>query len=111
MAAIEDPTGRLLEAVAIVAEAVADLASDPVVVGGLAVAHWSRGDQAAQLLVSESLDVARLERRASEEGLTNALDRLRKVTAEVEAGRRHESWELGEIASALKRESENSDDV
>jgi hypothetical protein len=39
---IEDQTERLLEGAAIIAEAVADLGVNPVVVGGLAVAYWSR---------------------------------------------------------------------
>lgn len=39
---IDDQTERLLEAAAIVSEALADLGVEPVVVGGLAVAYWSR---------------------------------------------------------------------
>lgn len=39
---IEDQTERLLEGAAIIAEAVADLGVKPVIVGGLAVAYWSR---------------------------------------------------------------------
>jgi hypothetical protein len=41
---IADPTERLLEAAAIVAEAVADLDIQPVVVGGLALAYWTSGE-------------------------------------------------------------------
>lgn len=40
-AAIEEPTERLLEAAAIISEALADLDVQPVVVGGLALAYWS----------------------------------------------------------------------
>ena len=40
-AAIEEPTERLLEAAAIISEALADLNVQPVVVGGLALAYWS----------------------------------------------------------------------
>src|ERR1035437_3712509 len=41
-AQIEDQTERLLEAAAIISEALAELGVEPVVVGGLAVAYWSR---------------------------------------------------------------------
>ena len=40
-ATIHDTTERLLEVAAIVSEAVRDLGLEPVVVGGLALAHWS----------------------------------------------------------------------
>jgi hypothetical protein len=195
-AVISDPTERLLEVAAIVGEAFADVGAEPVVVGGLAAAHWSRsaiitadidvvmvrtpqlperlralgfqregriwtlaegdvafeapaerlepGDeaesvelpsgrvlrvlspedmllwrlrewmywnaaegfrQAVQLLVSESLDSERLERRASEEGLAIALARLRSMATEIEGGRAFEPWELREIAEEVKRSS------
>jgi hypothetical protein len=41
-ARIEDQTERLLEGAAIITAALADLGVEPVVVGGLAVAYWSR---------------------------------------------------------------------
>jgi len=41
VAAISEPTERLLEVAAIIAEAVTDLDVQPVVVGGLALAYWS----------------------------------------------------------------------
>lgn len=41
-AAIEEPTERLLEVAAIIGEAFVDVDAAPVVVGGLAAAHWSR---------------------------------------------------------------------
>ena len=44
VSAIADPTERLLEAAAIVADAVADLDVVPVVVGGLALAYWTGGE-------------------------------------------------------------------
>jgi len=52
--------------------------------------HWhhpSGFHQAAHLLLSDAVDTERLDRRAREEGLTRALRELRKLTAEVEAGR------------------------
>ena len=178
VAAIPEPTERLLEATAIVAEAVAHLGIEPVVVGGLALAYWSDSEfatadidvlmprrpelapilealgfvregrlwvlqgfdvafevpgamlepgdeaepvelasgrrllvlsvedlllwrlrewihwhavsgfeQAAHLLMAEPIDLQRLDRRASEEGLTLALAELRRATAEIKAGR------------------------
>lgn len=71
--------------------------------------YWrsSQGfSQAVQLLVSESLRVERLERRASEEGLAAALDRLREVAAEIDAGRTYETSELQEIADQVTRSNE-----
>lgn len=40
-AALSDVTERLLEVTAVVGEALADLEVQPIVVGGLAMAHWS----------------------------------------------------------------------
>ncbi len=42
-AAIEDTTERLLEAAAVIAEDLAEIGRDPIVVGGLAVAYWAEG--------------------------------------------------------------------
>lgn len=44
VASLDDPTERLLEAAAIIGEALSDLGVQPVVVGGLALAYWSSGD-------------------------------------------------------------------
>lgn len=66
--------------------------------------HWQSAAgfrQASFLLVDESLNKTRLEERAAEEGLADALAKLRRVTAEIEQGRRYESWELAEIAKTL----------
>jgi len=195
-AAIDDPTERLLEVAAIIAEAFADLGVQPVVVGGLALAYWSdsaflTGDidvvmprlpelsarlevlgferegrewvlpghdvafeapgetlepgdtaepaelpsgrqimvlsledlllwrlrewihwravsgfhQAARLLVAEPLDAERLGRRAHEEGLTPALDELKRLTAEIEAGRAYENREISAVAERIAHAS------
>jgi hypothetical protein len=40
---LEDPTERMLEVAAVVQEALNDLGIHPVVVGGLAVAYWTKG--------------------------------------------------------------------
>jgi hypothetical protein len=61
--------------------------------------------QAALLLVAARVDAARLERRAAEEGLALALDELRRLTAEADAGRELEPWELKEIAKRIERRS------
>jgi hypothetical protein len=66
--------------------------------------HWQSPSgfrQASFLLVSERLDPARLERRAAQEGLTDALTELRRVTSEIEQGRQYENWQLAEIAKTL----------
>lgn len=195
-ALIEDPTERLLEVAAIVSEALDDLELEPVVVGGLAVAHWTEssfltadidvvvarsaeladrldalgfrrigrewileengltleapGDrleagetsvrvvlpsgrrvlvlspedlllwrlrewihwrsvsgfrQAAYLLCSDVVDVARLRARAEAEGLTLALEALQRVASEIESGRIVQSWELEELAERVERAS------
>jgi hypothetical protein len=195
-----EPTERLLEVAAIVSEAVQDLGVEPVVVGGLAVAHWTDSTflttdvdvvigrpaglsqrlealgfrrsgrqwvlgehelsleapgerlepgetavrvllpsgrsvlvlsaedlllwrlrewihwrsvsgfrQAAYLLCSNVVDVQRLEARAREEGLTLALEALRRAAAEIEAGRIVEPWELEDMAKRVERESYRGD--
>lgn len=75
--------------------------------------HWhgvSGFRQAAHLLIGESLDSQRLDRRAAEEGLARALAELRKMTSELEAGRIYEDWELIEIGKELEQESYSSGD-
>ena len=70
--------------------------------------HWHHASgfhQAAHLLVSEELDTERLDRRAREEGLTRALRELRRLTAEVEAGRIVEEWEIAERGKEIERQS------
>lgn len=70
--------------------------------------HWQSPAgfrQASFLLVSENVDTPRLERRAAQEGLLDALAALRRVTSEIERGRRYESWELAEIAKSLDTSS------
>lgn len=195
-AAGSEPTERLLEVAAIVSEAVRDLGVEPVVVGGLALAHWTDSSfltvdvdiligrppelsrrlealgfrrlgrewvlgehelsleapgerlepgetavrvvlpsgrtvlvlsaedlllwrlrewihwrsvsgfrQAAYLLCSNVVDLARLEARAREEGLELALEALRRTAAEIEAGRALEPWELEDLARRVERES------
>ena len=42
-AAIDDQTERLLEAAAVVAEELAVIGREPIIVGGLAVAYWAEG--------------------------------------------------------------------
>lgn len=61
--------------------------------------------QASFLLVAENVDATRLEQRATQEGLLDALAALRRITSEIEEGRRYESWELAEIAKNLDRRS------
>lgn len=61
--------------------------------------------QASFLLVAESVDNTRLEQRATQEGLVDALAALRRITSEIEQGRRFESWELVEIAKNLDKTS------
>lgn len=66
--------------------------------------HWQSPAgfrQASFLLVAEHVDTARLEQRAAQEGLADALEILRRVTAEIEQGRCYEGWELAEIAKNL----------
>lgn len=70
--------------------------------------HWQSPAgfrQASFLLVAENLDNARLDERAAQEGLARALEVLRQTTAEIEDGRRYESWELAETAKNLDRRS------
>lgn len=70
--------------------------------------HWQSGAgfrQASFLLVAESVDNTRLEQRATQEGLVDALAALRRITSEIEQGRRFESWELVEIAKNLDKTS------
>jgi hypothetical protein len=201
MAAIADPTERLLEVAAVIAEGLADLGVEPVVVGGLALAYWSDSDefitgdidvvvprvpelperlealgfeqqgrewtlpgydvafeapaevlepgdesewaelasgrrvkvlaiedmllwrlrewvywhhssgfhQAAHLVVSDAIDTERLERRAHEVGLTGAIHELRKLTAEIEAGRVVEEWEIAELGQEIEAPSYSPD--
>jgi len=200
-AALDDPTDRLLEVVGIVDEALADLDVRCIVVGGLAMAHWSdrtfvTGDidvvvpgrtaldarlralgferhgrqwklpedpvifeapaerlepgdeaepvtlasgrtvlvlsrvdlllwrlrewvhwqspagfkQAAALLSSEDPVGERLDRRADEEGLTEALEALRSLSARIQARERIEDVELTRIARQLERPSYSQDD-
>jgi hypothetical protein len=74
--------------------------------------HWHHASgfhQAAHLLVSDEVDTARLERRATEEGLARALDELRRLTAEVEGGRVLEEWEIAELAKDIERQSYSPD--
>lgn len=40
-ASLEDPTERLLEVVAVIGDALEDVGARPIIVGGLAMAHWS----------------------------------------------------------------------
>lgn len=70
--------------------------------------HWHHASgfhQAAHLLFSEELDSARLERRAEEEGLSRALQALRALTTELEAGRAVEEWEIVELGREVERQS------
>ncbi len=63
--------------------------------------HWhavSGFEQAAHLLAAEPLDADRLDKRAAEEGLSLAIAELRRLTAEIEGGRRYENWELSKSA-------------
>jgi hypothetical protein len=66
--------------------------------------------QAAHLLIAEPLDVARLDRRAGEEGLGLALAELRRLTAEIERGRVYEDWEVAEVGRTIDRESYSGSD-
>jgi len=75
--------------------------------------HWHHASgfhQAAHLLVSDEVDTERLDRRAQEEGLTRALRELRRLTAEVEAGRFVEEWEIAELGKTIEAESYSADD-
>jgi hypothetical protein len=70
--------------------------------------HWHHASgfqQAAYLLVSDEIDTGRLDRRAGEEGLSHALRELRRLTAEVEAGRVVEEWEINELGKDVERQS------
>jgi hypothetical protein len=51
--AIDDPTERLLEAAAVVAEELAEIGRAPIIIGGLAVAYWAQGVE-----TTEDIDVA-----------------------------------------------------
>jgi hypothetical protein len=59
--------------------------------------------------VSDEIDTGRLERRAGEEGLTRALHELRRLTAEIEAGRVLEEWELAELGQEIEGQSYSPD--
>jgi hypothetical protein len=70
--------------------------------------HWHHASgfqQAAHLLVTDEIDTARLDRRAGEEGLSHALRELRRLAAEVEAGRVVEEWEINELGKDVERQS------
>jgi hypothetical protein len=64
----------------------------------------------SHLLVSDEVDTERLDRRAHEEGLTRALRELRKLTADVEAGRVVEEWEIAELGNDIEGQSYSADD-
>lgn len=75
--------------------------------------HWHHASgfhQAAHLLVSDEVDTERLDRRAHEEGLTRALRELRKLTAEVEAGRVVEEWQIAELGKNVEEQSYSAND-
>lgn len=70
--------------------------------------HWHMASgfkQAAHLIAAEALDRERLDRRATEEGLSLGLSGLRRVEAEIETGRVFEDWELAEIGKRLEDDS------
>ena len=194
---IEDQTERLVEVAAIVEEALDAIGAKAVVVGGLAVAYWTRsqyvtveidfvapvnravterlaalgfvrgpgrhwtypdsevaiefpgtslddGDQATEvesrggrtlrvlspedialwrmreflhwhdsrglrhvlyIMDSERIDRARLEARAAETGLTEALNWICSAAEEIKKGRTFESWEIEKEAKRLEREN------
>ena len=74
--------------------------------------HWHHSSgfhQAAHLFVSDEIDTGRLEKRAGEEGLTRALHELRRLTAEIEAGRVLDEWELAELGKEIEGRSYSPD--
>ena len=67
--------------------------------------HSSGFRQATHLLLSDKLDQARLEQRASEEGLGLALAELRRLTAQLDAGQPLEEWQISEAGKRVERDS------
>ena len=65
--------------------------------------HPSGFQQAAHLLVSHQLDAQRLDQRADDEGLGIAVSELRRLTAEIEAGRTLTSWEISQSGKNVER--------
>jgi predicted nucleotidyltransferase len=65
--------------------------------------HADAGEQAAALVSLANLDRERLDRRASQEHLTNAVEAIERLARRSEAGERFETWELHEIAEELRR--------
>jgi hypothetical protein len=68
-AAIEDTTERLLEAAAVIAEDLAEIGRDPIVVGGLAVAYWAAGTETTSDIDVAMADHAELSDRLEALGL------------------------------------------
>ena len=65
--------------------------------------HTDVAEQAVALLSAEELDREHLSRRAREESLAAALAAITAIAERVEAGEKIPSWDLHEVARALRR--------
>ncbi|MBA3383935.1 MAG: hypothetical protein H0T20_04685 [Actinobacteria bacterium] len=64
--------------------------------------HSDVAEQAVALLAAEELDHEHLRVRVREERLRTALEEMERIAGRVEAGETIESWDLHEIARALR---------